>query len=148
MSDNSKINNESCTCAICLSDIRNINAKNIIKQSCCNKPFHKKCINQWYKIKKECPLCRKKHGLFNDDEISFLSNTLTDIAPLLRPLYRTYNLDTTMRNATNVLSLFSNSINNLRDIQPGSNNEFENLDEIFNSTRGMIEIFRNMMNDD
>jgi len=148
MSNNSKTNNEIYTCAICLTNIRNINTNNIIKQSCCNKPFHKKCINKWYKIKKECPLCRKKHSLFNDDELNFLSNTLTNIAPLLRPLYRTYNIDSTMQNATNVLSLFENNINNLRDIEPELNNEFESLDEVFNSTRNIIETFRNIMNND
>ncbi len=48
------------TCPICLDTIRNINSKRVIIQECCNKPFHKKCINKWYKVKKICPLCRTK----------------------------------------------------------------------------------------
>jgi len=135
------------TCSICLVDIRNLNSKNIIKQSCCNKPFHKKCINKWYKIKKECPLCRKKHGIFSDDEINFLSDTLTNIAPMIRPLYQTYNIDSTMQNVTDVISIFENNINNMRDFQQ-ENNHLDELDEIFNSTRTMINSIRNMMNDD
>lgn len=135
------------TCSICLVDIRNLNSKNIIKQSCCNKPFHKKCINKWYKIKKECPLCRKKQGIFSDDEINFLSDTLTNIAPMIRPLYQTYNIDSTMQNVTNVISIFENNINNMRDFQQ-ENNHLDELDEIFNSTRTMINSIRNMMNDD
>lgn len=147
MSQRTKKEKNCETCSICLVDIRNLNSKNIIKQSCCNKPFHKKCINKWYKIKKECPLCRKKHGIFSDDEINFLSDTLTNIAPMIRPLYQTYNIDSTMQNVTDVISIFENNINNMRDFQQ-ENNHLDELDEIFNSTRTMINSIRNMMNDD
>jgi len=153
MSNKSKQKKKSCeTCSICLVDIRNLNSKNIVKQSCCNKPFHKKCINKWYKIKKECPLCRKKHGIFSDDEINFLSDTLINIAPIIRPLYQTYNVDSTMQNVTDVISLFSNNISNMRNFQRENNNtshdqELDDLDEVFNSTRSMIDSIRNMMND-
>jgi hypothetical protein len=151
MSNKNKNKKKICeTCPICLIDIRNLNSKNIVKQSCCNKPFHKKCINKWYKIKKECPLCRKKQGIFSDNEINFLSDTLTNIAPIIRPLYESYNLDSSLQNMTDVISLFSNNISNMRDFQHENNNtsqELDDLDEIFNSTRSMIDSIRNTMND-
>jgi hypothetical protein len=153
MSHKTKKKEKNCeTCSICLVDIRNLKSKNIIKQSCCNKPFHKKCINKWYKIKKECPLCREKQGVFTDDEINFLSNTLTNIAPIIRPLYQTYNVDSTMQNVTDVISVFSNNISNMRDFQRENNSnthdqDLADLDEVFNSTRSMIDSIRNMMND-
>ncbi len=40
-------------CSICISSLIN----DISKLSC-NHSFHEKCINEWLKLKKSCPLCR------------------------------------------------------------------------------------------
>jgi hypothetical protein len=57
-----------------------------------------------------------------------------------------------MQNMTDVISLFSNNITNMRNFQRENNNshdqELDDLDEVFNSTRSMIESIRNMMNDE
>lgn len=41
-------------CAICLDSNTNY-------ITACNHHFHKKCIEEWYKIKPICPLCRTCH---------------------------------------------------------------------------------------
>jgi len=144
---NNKGNQNNCkTCVICLVNIRNINNKNIIIQNCCNQPFHKKCINKWYKIKKECPLCRKKPELFSDEEKQFLSSTLLNLVPLVRPIYRTYELDSTMEDLTTIISLCQNNIDNYRNLY----NENEELNDTLNGLNGarsFINTLRNIMND-
>ena len=52
-----KIDNKSGYCSICLEDYleTNLDAYEIKK---CHHKFHKKCISNWIKIKKSCPLCR------------------------------------------------------------------------------------------
>lgn len=43
-------------CAICLQQITGNDVKEL---SFCSKHiFHKSCLNDWYKIKEECPKCR------------------------------------------------------------------------------------------
>lgn len=41
-------------CAICLEPMN----KNAVKLSVCNHYFHKKCIEQYFKVNESCPLCR------------------------------------------------------------------------------------------
>lgn len=41
-------------CAICLEPME----KNAVKLSVCNHYFHKKCIEQYFKVNEACPLCR------------------------------------------------------------------------------------------
>jgi len=45
-------------CIICFEKINYYDLK---VQKCCNKFFHFKCINQWFKTKKTCPLCRREY---------------------------------------------------------------------------------------
>mgnify|MGYP001305804877 FL=1 len=143
---NNKGNQNNCkTCAICLINIRNINNKNIIIQNCCKQQFHKKCINKWYKIKKECPLCRKKPELFSDEEKEFLSSTLLNLVPFVRPIYRTYELDSTMEDLTTIISLCQNNIDDYRNLY----NENEELNDTLNGLNGVrnfINTIRNVMN--
>ena len=149
---NNKGNQNNCkTCAICLINIRNINNKNIIIQKCCKQLFHKKCINKWYKIKKECPLCRKKPELFSNEEKQFLSSTLLNLVPLIRPIYRTYELDSTMEDLTTIISLCQNNIDNYRNLYNELNfdNENEELNDTLNGLNGarnFINTIRNVMN--
>ena len=44
-------------CTICLEDLDKNNLVKILK---CGHEFHTKCIHDWMKIKKTCPICRKK----------------------------------------------------------------------------------------
>ena len=64
------------TCVICLSNITNS-----IYITECNHKFHTKCLNQWYKYKKNCPICRcfKKQTqfeIFKDDIKIFISDIM------------------------------------------------------------------------
>jgi len=54
---NLEINKNVC-CAICLDSI--YNQVNIIYIKSCKHIFHSDCILNWYKIKLDCPCCRKK----------------------------------------------------------------------------------------
>ena len=100
----------------------------------------------WYKIKKECPLCRKKPELFSDEEKQFLSSTLLNLVPLVRPIYRTYELDSTMEDLTTIISLCQNNIDNYRNLY----NENEELNDTLNGLNGarsFSNTLRNIMND-
>lgn len=55
--DNPEDNPEDCS--ICFNEI-DINEKKTILS--CNHIFHTKCIDTWFGIKKNCPLCRKEQG--------------------------------------------------------------------------------------
>lgn len=44
-------------CAICLEEISEEKEK-----LDCKHEFHKKCIYEWFKIKRSCPLCRSPEG--------------------------------------------------------------------------------------
>lgn len=46
--------NTELECPICLDN----NGNTIIKTECCNNQFHEKCITEWLKRKKICPICR------------------------------------------------------------------------------------------
>jgi hypothetical protein len=48
------IHNSLNECSICLE----INNNKIIK-TCCDHEFHEKCLLEWMKISKTCPICRK-----------------------------------------------------------------------------------------
>lgn len=49
----SEVRNIECT--ICLDPLVN----GIVMQTPCNHQYHKKCILDWYNIKKTCPLCNR-----------------------------------------------------------------------------------------
>jgi|ETNmetMinimDraft_31_1059906.scaffolds.fasta_scaffold00890_5 hypothetical protein len=145
-------------CPICLDTIRNINSKRVIKQKCCNKPFHKKCINKWYKVKKICPLCRtKKKSLFDNEETKFLSDSLLSIVPILRPLYRSYGGDETMNEISSFLSICEDTVynigtenveitetDNLSDLSDLSN--LTNLSETLITAKNLVRSIRTIMN--
>lgn len=44
-------------CSICKDTI--VHNTSIYNVPCCHKLFHTKCLNEWIKYKKNCPLCRK-----------------------------------------------------------------------------------------
>ena len=44
-------------CSICLEKLEKNNSVVILE---CGHKFHDKCIKNWMKIKKTCPICRKK----------------------------------------------------------------------------------------
>lgn len=50
------------TCPICLCEIETPQEPYII-QECCKRPFHKECLDEWFKTiapKKSCPWCRTR----------------------------------------------------------------------------------------
>ena len=44
-------------CTICLEDLDKNSSVSVLK---CGHEFHTSCIKDWMKIKKTCPICRKK----------------------------------------------------------------------------------------
>lgn len=44
-------------CSICKMEY--INTDTVYKVKCCNTIFHYECIDEWYKHKNSCPLCRE-----------------------------------------------------------------------------------------
>jgi hypothetical protein len=149
MQNNNK--NKCETCPICLDTIRNINSKRVIKQECCNKPFHKKCINKWYKVKKICPLCRtekKQSPLFNTEEIQFLSNSFLSIAPALRPLYEKYLGDDTMNGITDFISNCETTLDTIiTDTEINSQDTGLNeLSDTLITAKNLVRSIRTIMN--
>lgn len=74
-------------CPICLGEITEGNVKTDNQIKCktndnkeiivtidktCNHSFHKDCLVEWLKIKKECPLCRNKIFLYILDDVKYL----------------------------------------------------------------------------
>ena len=51
-------------CPICLDIILNQPQK----QKCCSKYFHSYCLKSWFKINKNCPLCRSEQKVITYDE--------------------------------------------------------------------------------
>jgi len=59
-------------CSICLNKI-NKNDE-FINNECCNNTFHNKCLTEWYKIKENCPLCRKNNEIIKKSYTEKLDN--------------------------------------------------------------------------
>lgn len=53
------LNNE-ISCAICLNDYTDYDELIEVILLKCNHYYCRECIEEWYKSKNECPLCRKK----------------------------------------------------------------------------------------
>lgn len=49
-------------CLICLEEL----SLDKTETFSCNHTFHRKCLEEWFKIERTCPLCRKML-LFNDE---------------------------------------------------------------------------------
>jgi len=136
-------------CPICLDTIRKVNSKRVIIQECCNKPFHKKCINKWYKIKKICPLCRtekKDVPLFTSAETRFLSDSLVSIVPLLRPLYRSYGGDQTMSQISSFISICEDTVGDIITETVDNSTEINELTETLETAKNLVTSIRTMMN--
>tara|TARA_Y100000592_G_C5296622_1_gene233434 strand:+ start:61 stop:534 length:474 start_codon:yes stop_codon:yes gene_type:complete len=68
---------ESCTCCICLCEIEKDDY--IYKCSSCNNYNHYNCMNEWLKMKIECPTCRKSlddQVIIKDDFHRFIEEEL------------------------------------------------------------------------
>ena len=49
---------ENDTCSICLDELYSDENQDEIIQIRCNHMFHKKCLDEWIRQKKTCPLCK------------------------------------------------------------------------------------------
>lgn len=48
-------------CSICLTDIRDtVGSEIFISRTKCGHFFHKNCLEEWIKKRKNCPVCRSK----------------------------------------------------------------------------------------
>ena len=61
-------------CSICLEKIKK--GDNFINNECCNNTFHTKCLEEWYKVKENCPLCRSSNEIIkeNNKKIENINN--------------------------------------------------------------------------
>lgn len=66
-------------CSICMD---NLGYPFNIHETECNHSFHKKCFDQWYKLKKNCPNCRKKLNFHRVDNNNIF---ITDVPELKTP---------------------------------------------------------------
>lgn len=75
-----KIEKENISCSVCLCEF-NFNDNhndNKICQISCEHYFHKKCIDDWFNKKKNCPLCRKDCLTYNKKKEFFKNINLTN----------------------------------------------------------------------
>lgn len=52
-----KINTSDIFCPICQSNIQKYTE--IVRELCCSHVYHLNCIDSWFLLKNECPLCKK-----------------------------------------------------------------------------------------
>lgn len=73
---NNNIIDDNLTCSICLSEFNSdtCDIDNNIYMISCKHCFHGKCINNWLNKKTNCPLCRKKCELYNNEINEFIFN--------------------------------------------------------------------------
>lgn len=64
-------------CSICLTKIENNDE--YINNECCNNTFHNSCLEEWYKVKENCPLCRKSNEIIQEKVKKKLENVNTMI---------------------------------------------------------------------
>ena len=67
-------------CSICLTKI-NKNDE-YIENECCKNTFHNSCLEEWYKIKENCPLCRRNNEIIQEKTKTKLENVNTFITIL------------------------------------------------------------------
>lgn len=60
-----KKNKDLQNCAICFNKLTK-DCK--LEYLACTHCFHRKCIFEWYKTKKQCPICKMKEPLFQEDQ--------------------------------------------------------------------------------
>lgn len=70
-------------CSICLQSIKE--KDDYINNECCNNTFHNKCLEEWYKIKENCPLCRSSNEIIkeNTKKIEGNINNIFDIIKIM-----------------------------------------------------------------
>ncbi len=80
------IQNEFNCCCICL-DICNE-----CPLSCCKQKIHKECLNKWFKIKMQCPLCRQEY--YNGKEIIVIAVSLFIVEVIFFLIYEINQFNT------------------------------------------------------
>lgn len=70
-------------CSICLTDIKN--KDEYINNECCNNTFHNKCLEEWYKMKETCPLCRSSNEIIKENTKQKIQkiNNILDIIKIM-----------------------------------------------------------------
>lgn len=53
-------------CSICLEKIKK--EDEFINNECCNNTFHTTCLEEWYKVKENCPLCRSSNEIIKENK--------------------------------------------------------------------------------
>lgn len=59
-------------CSICLNKIQK--HEDFVNNECCNNTFHTDCLEEWYKVKENCPLCRKNNEIITENIKKKLEN--------------------------------------------------------------------------
>jgi|SouAtlMetagenome_1021521.scaffolds.fasta_scaffold02101_2 hypothetical protein len=63
-------------CAVCLQE-----CTQNVEITVCNHTFHKLCLQDWFRYKTTCPLCKtniKDHRIMDDDNETIISDSLSD----------------------------------------------------------------------
>ena len=123
-------------CSICLEEVT-ISKKEYKVSKCdnCNKYFHKKCLEEWFKTKEECPLCRHKY-----DNI--------ELIPLLKNLYQRYNIGNTINIINNFIINIEDDVQNLTDLSDeinSENNVYNNFNRQLLNVKSIINSIKNVM---
>lgn len=61
------------TCSICVNQIDNLEEGCMIS---CTHSYHKKCIDEWLNIKKNCPSCRKDCLKYDKEKKEFIEQPI------------------------------------------------------------------------
>ncbi|KAG0045867.1 hypothetical protein BGZ83_008913 [Gryganskiella cystojenkinii] len=76
-------NRISTACPICLCDYEDLEE---LRHLPCDHFFHKECVDEWLKLKRTCPLCKRDITVHNSDQNEVASGSSADI------LHRTANM--------------------------------------------------------
>ncbi len=114
-------------CCICLEQIVK-DQDNITEQSCCNRKFHKDCLETWYNLHPTCPLCRSRRDNWSSEEIN-----LYNILVYIRTKYRDLDLDSTLLRFSYFLNYVINEM---------SDCSFENKESIENKLKMFDDIIK------
>ena len=60
------LNLQNDNCLVCLNKIKSDNE--LLSCNQCNKVLHRKCIQEWFNYKQECPYCRFKNIINIEDQ--------------------------------------------------------------------------------
>ncbi len=123
-------------CSICLEIVRNGPTSDITRQNCCNRLFHKECLDNWYNVRPTCPLCRTRKDDWSSEEIN-----LYNIFVYVRRKYIELDIDSTLIK----FSEFFNYVLQQMETTNGLPVEFESIQKNLKLFDNIIKFVRLVM---